>query len=159
MHIETERLLIRSFTDADLPCFAAIQADPEVMRHVGGVQSFDVSTHQLATIIAGDQTHGIARYAVERKAMPGFIGYCGFKPAGDFVDLGYQYAQAAWGQGLGLEAALAVRTHGLTQLGITNMEAGGAVANVASVKIMQRLNFRHHESVLFEGTPSIRFFD
>lgn len=33
----TERLVLRSWRDEDAPTFAAINADPEVMRYVGGV--------------------------------------------------------------------------------------------------------------------------
>ncbi len=88
MHLETERLLIRSFTIDDLHQFAAIQADPEVMQYVGGIQSFQDSRSQLLEIIRLDQESGLARFAVELKGNAGVIGYCGFKPAGDFVDLG-----------------------------------------------------------------------
>ncbi len=159
MHLETDRLTIRSFTISDLPEFAAIQADPEVMRYIGGVQSFDASHKQLLEIIQLDESCGLARLAVEYKAEPGIIGYCGFKPAGDFIDLGYQYGRKAWGKGVGLEAAIAVRAFGLLDLGIKNMEAGGAIDNVASVRIMQKLGFANCEQLMFDGTPAIRFFD
>ncbi|MGK0223214.1 MAG: RimJ/RimL family protein N-acetyltransferase [Limisphaerales bacterium] len=43
------------------------------------------------------------------------------EPAGDFVDLGYQYSKEVWGQGLGLEAAKSIREYGLSTLRITNM--------------------------------------
>jgi RimJ/RimL family protein N-acetyltransferase len=87
------------------------------------------------------------------------IGYCGFKPAGDFVDLGYQYGKEAWGQGIGLEAAKTIREFGLSKLGITNMEAGGSIQNLASVKIMEHLGFANREELIFDGQPAIRFFD
>ncbi len=159
MYLETERLILRSFTMDDLGHFAAMQADADVMHYVGGIQTFEESTRQLREIIHNDQETGLARFAVEKQGAPRVIGYCGFKPAGDFIDLGYQYRTEAWGQGFGLEAAKAVRENGLGELGITNMEAGGSINNLASVKIMQQLAFTHCEDLVFEGQPAIRFFD
>ena len=117
------------------------------------------SEQQLLEIIRLDAESGLARFAVERAGAPGLIGYCGFKPAGDYVDLGYQYAKEAWGQGIGLEAAKAIREYGQVKLGIKNMEAGGAIENRASVKIMEQLGFPNREELIFAGKPAVRFFD
>ncbi len=159
MHLETTRLVCRSFTLDDLHQFAEIQADADVMRYVGGAQSIHDSRRQLLEIIQLDQEHGLARFAIERKDKPGLIGYCGFKPSGDFVDLGYQYRKSAWGCGFGLEAAIVIREYGMSELGITNMEAGGLAENTASIKIMEKLNFPNRENLIFDGRPAIRFFD
>jgi len=159
MQITTERLLIRSFTEQDLPAYTAMHADAEVMRYLGGPISAHNAAQQLQDILAADRTTGIARYAVELQQQPGLIGFCGFKPAGDFVDLGYQYSKAVWGTGIGLEAALAVRHFGLQSLAITNMEAGGAVANHASIRILAKLQFTHQQALEFNGVPSVRFYD
>ena len=159
MYLETTRLILRSFAIEDLQQFAAIQADPEVMKYIGGVQPAEDSRLQLLEIIRLEQEFGLARFAVERKDLPGLIGYCGFKPAGEFVDLGYQYGKQAWGQGIGLEAANTIREYGLSELGITNMEAGGSIRNIASVKIMKQLGFANREELIFDGQPAIRFFD
>jgi len=159
MHLETERLVFRSFTIEDLEAFAKIQSDADVMRYIGGVQSFENSKDQLLEIIRHDQETGLARFAVERVHAPGLIGYCGFKRAGSFVDLGYQYAKTAWGQGIGLEAAKIMREYGRSKLRIKKMEAGGLIKNLASVQIMQRLEFPNCEELLFEGKPAIRFYD
>jgi ribosomal-protein-alanine N-acetyltransferase len=159
MYLESERLTFRSFTIEDLHQFATMQSDHETMRYVGGVQSFNDSKKQLLEILQFDAQLGLARYAVEHKDKPGLIGYCGFKPAGDFVDLGYQYDKVVWGQGLGLEAARTIREYGLTKLHISNMEAGGSIQNFASVKIMEKLGFANCEELIFDGQPAIRFFD
>lgn len=159
MYLETTKLIFRSFTTQDLPKFAEIQADADVMRYIGGVQSSEDSEQQLLEIIRLDEECGLARFAIELKATPGLIGYCGFKPAGDFTDLGYQYGKEAWGQGIGLEAAKTIREYGLSELGIQNMEAGGSIQNIASVKIMEQLGFANREELLFDGQKAIRFFD
>ena len=143
----------------DLSEFAEIQADPVVMKYIGGVRSLEDSARDLSEIVRLDQENGLARFAVELKDAPGLIGYCGFKPAGDFVDLGYQYSRKAWGKGIGLEAAKAIRNYGLYELGITNMEAGGSIDNVASIKIMDQLDFAYSEELVFDGNPAIRFYD
>ncbi|MFT7245164.1 MAG: hypothetical protein ACI82A_002529 [Candidatus Azotimanducaceae bacterium] len=52
-----------------------------------------------------------------------------------------------------------IREYGLSTLGITNMEAGGSIHNIASVKIMAQLGFANREELLFDGKPAVRFFD
>jgi RimJ/RimL family protein N-acetyltransferase len=159
MELETARLLIRHFRSDDLPQYAPIAQDPDVMRFLGGPQSQEEVIAYVEEMIAHAASSGLGRYAVELKQNRCLIGFCGFRPAGDFIDLGYRFARHTWGQGIGLEAARAVRNYGLESLNMKNMEAGASVDNVASIKILDRLGFKHREEVMFNDHPSIRFRD
>lgn len=158
MELETKRLKIRYFRESDLPQYAAIVADPEVMKFLGGPQSTDQARDYIEEMI-NLSSRGLGRYAVEQKHDSSLIGFCGFRPAGAYVDFGYRYARHTWGQGIGFEAASAVRRYGLDLLNMHNMEAGAAVDNHASIKILDRLDFKHREELIFDGHPAIRYRD
>lgn len=159
MNLETRRLRIRYFREDDLPQYAKIVADPDVMRFVGGPQTMDEAKEYLTEMIELSRTRGLGRYAVELKNEDTLIGFCGFRPSGHYIDFGYRYARHTWGKGVGIEAAITVRKYGLEQLGMHNMEAGAAVENVASIKILEKLNFKHREELIFDGYPAIRYRD
>jgi ribosomal-protein-alanine N-acetyltransferase len=159
MELETERLLIRSFRGQDLNKYASIVADPEVMKFVGGPQTIEEAKVYLDEMINLSSTNGLGRYAVELKRDGDLVGFCGFRPAGDYIDLGYRYSNRVWGKGIGLEAAKAIRTYGMNTLNMKNMEAGAAVENQASIRILEKLGFRYREELTFDGNPAIRFRD
>ncbi len=129
------------------------------MRHLGGTLSHKDAYRDLQEIMDIEAETGLIRFAVEKRASAGLVGYCGLKPAGKFIDLSYVIARDHWRQGYALEAAKRVRAFGLIDLSITNMEAGGAADNVASIRILEKLSFKHREELLFNGRPSVRFFD
>ncbi len=159
MEIDTKRLKIRYFRDDDLAQYAPIVADPDVMKFIGGPQTRDEARDYLTEMIELSASSGLGRYAVELKRDSSLIGFCGFRPAGDFIDFGYRYARHTWGQGIGLEAAIAVRAYGLEHLEMKNMEAGAAVANRASISILEKLDFKFREELTFDGQPAIRYRD
>lgn len=159
MEITTDRLSLRSFDLDDIEPFCKMHGDFEVMRYLGGTLTQRESEQEIRKIIEIEKKTGLVRLAVELKSSPGLIGYCGLKPAGEFTDLSYMISKDHWGVGYALEAAQRVRKFGLTDLSIANMEAGGAAANVASIKILEHLDFNHREELIFNNRPAIRFFD
>ena len=159
MELNTQRLRVRHFRAEDLVQYAPIVADPDVMKFVGGPQTREEAEGYLTEMIDLSAGNGLGRYAVELLSDGSLIGFCGFRPAGKYIDFGYRYAQHTWGYGYGLEAALAVRKYGLEELEMNNMEAGAAVENRASIKILEKMGFRHREELMFEGQPAVRFRD
>ena len=147
MKLSTDRLHIRSFLPIDLKAYAAIVADPDVMRFLGGPQSADVARRYVDDCISRDATDGVSRYAVTLLSSGEFIGFCGFKilefdDGGGWVDFGWRYAKAMWRRGIGLEAAQAVYRYGKQELGLEGIEARAHEANVASLRIIEHLGFR-----------------
>ncbi|WP_421995754.1 GNAT family N-acetyltransferase [Roseococcus sp.] len=112
--LRTERLLLRAFTEADLDAFAALQADPEFMRHLGVGESAGKPRTRGETWIAMAvqlghwQLRGCGFWAIEREGR--FIGRAGIlHPEGwPMPELAYGLAPAEWGRGLAFEAASAV---------------------------------------------------
>ncbi len=141
MRIETERLLIRSFAHGDIPRYAAIVADPRVTKHLRRWEphSYEEARWYVEDCIAREAATGVARYAL--LSGDELIGFCGFKVVGDEVDLGWRYAHAHWGRGYASEAAPAVLHYGSTALGLRGITAHAFEANVASVRVIEKLGF------------------
>jgi hypothetical protein len=78
--IETERLILRAWRDADRAPFHAMGTDPQVMEHLGPLQTraetdaaVDRQNGTIATL-----EHGF--WAIERRDDGAFLGFCGLKP-------------------------------------------------------------------------------
>jgi RimJ/RimL family protein N-acetyltransferase len=143
--IETPRLLLRPWRDTDLAPFAALNADPEVMRHFPALLSRDESDALAARIRASFEAQGWGLWAVEEKGGAPFIGFVGlnrptfdapFMPA---VEIGWRLARAAWGAGYASEAARAALRFGFEQLALDAIVSFTAPVNTRSRAVMERL--------------------
>ncbi len=109
--IETPRLRIREFTEADFPALFALVSNPEVMRFSEGLEDEATARARLKSFIQSYRTRGYGKWALVEKATGRLIGYCGFGTEEiDGVmmpELGYRLFPAYWGCGLATEAAIA----------------------------------------------------
>jgi ribosomal-protein-alanine N-acetyltransferase len=75
-----------------------------------------------------------------------FIGRCGLLPwtlDGQFeVEVAYMIDKRFWGQGLGTEAALAIRDYGFNQLNLSRLVSLIDGENIASIKVAERMGMR-----------------
>ena len=160
MRLQTSRLIIRSFTDKDVPAYAEIVADPEVTRYLGNgsPHSLSEATEYVRDVIRRDQATGISRYGVELKEEGNLIGFCGYKEIGSYTDFGWRYSRKAWGQGYGTEAALAVLDYGINTLGLTNILAKSYKENIGSLRIIKKLGFPTMERSNEGGKVVVRYY-
>lgn len=77
-YIETERLRLRGWQEADREPFAAMNGSGTVMRYFPDILSVEESDAFVDRIIAEFEETGFGLYAVELKATGEFIGYVGF---------------------------------------------------------------------------------
>ena len=107
--IRTGRLLLRRWRSADAAAFAALNADPEVTRFVGGPMTRAGSDALMARFVAGFAQRGYDRFAVEHEGeCVGFVGL-GLHPfVGGEVEIGWRLARHVWRRGLATEGARAV---------------------------------------------------
>jgi RimJ/RimL family protein N-acetyltransferase len=142
------RLRLRPWTSADAPAFAALNADPAVMRHFPAPLDRAESEAALASLMAHEALHGFCFWAVERHATPGAIGLCGlmrvgfaarFTPA---VEIGWRIAAAQWRRGYAEEAARLSLAAGFGPLGLPEIVAFTVPANEPSWRLMAKLGMR-----------------
>lgn len=106
----TERLTLRTFLEDDLPLYAALNADPEVVGFLGGPLSREGSDRIAAHANDLWATVGTGLLAVERTADGTFLGMCGIHVLDSYPDdleAGWRLAREHWGQGYATEAAAA----------------------------------------------------
>lgn len=145
--IETERLGMRHFTLEDATDVLRFSSNEEVTLYTGdagSIASLDDAEHVINSIwLAEYQQHGYARYALVHKADNKVIGFCGWKYMTEEgkPDLGYRMLPEYWGQGLGMEAALAAMHYGKNVLGLTEVFADAVVENTGSIRIIEKLGF------------------
>ena len=109
--LETPRLLLRAYREDDLAHFAALNADPEVYRTLGGEPLTREHSDEIAEWAQHvHQTEGIGLLAVERRADGAFVGMCGLHHQETFpdeVEVAWRLAHEQWGRGYATEAATA----------------------------------------------------
>lgn len=109
---ETERLFVRHFTHDDLDDFAALCANPDVMRLMGDGNPLprEGVAHWIDVCHTKYATRGYGTSAVFEKATGQFVGYCGVvrAPDLDFDEVIYAFVPSAWGKGYATEVASAM---------------------------------------------------
>jgi RimJ/RimL family protein N-acetyltransferase len=155
--IETERLLVRPWRDADRAPFAAMGADPEVMRYLGPLQSRADADAGIDRAIAHQAAHGFCFWAVERREDGAFVGFCGLKrvdlaatPISGDVEIGWRLRRDAWGAGYAREAAAVVLDFGLRGAGLERIVAMTNHANSRSWGLMARLGMTRRPDLDFD---------
>jgi RimJ/RimL family protein N-acetyltransferase len=143
--IETERLSIRTWRDADREPFFRINSDAEVMRHIRAVATRDESDAAVERQRASQAEHGFCFWALERKEDGAFLGFCGLRPgvpatpiAGD-VEIGWRLGREHWGRGYAGEAARACLAWAFRALQAPRVAAITVAANARSRQLMERL--------------------
>jgi RimJ/RimL family protein N-acetyltransferase len=114
--LETPRLVLRPHVAADFPALAALWADPEVTRHIGG-RPFtpEESWNRLLRYAGLWPILGYGYWAVEDRATGAYLGDLGFAdfhraldpPVEGLPEIGWVLSPHAHGRGVATEAALA----------------------------------------------------
>jgi RimJ/RimL family protein N-acetyltransferase len=145
--IETDRLILRRWRQADLDPYAAMMADPAVTDWLGGGQTPDKVRTVLARREAVFDKLGFGIWAVERREDGAFLGAVGLDPTGDdmpfapAVEAAWRLVRQAWGFGYATEAARAAINDGFDRCDLTEILAVTAQINLKSQAVMRRLGF------------------
>ena len=135
--IETARLVLRPFRDADRDAFAALNGDPRVSDWLGGPIDRAASDAAVDRINGHIAEHGFGFWAAERKADRRLVGMIGLKQMAP--ELPPAPAIEAGGQGLAAEGAQAALAWGFAHLQADEIIAITAVGNLRSRAVMQRI--------------------
>lgn len=105
--LETERLILRGWRREDFDALAALYADPEVMKFLGGVMERGEAWRSLASSIGHWELRGYGTWAVERKEDGALMGRVGLiHPEGwPGLEVGWTLGRPYWGKGYATEAA------------------------------------------------------
>jgi RimJ/RimL family protein N-acetyltransferase len=143
--IETDRLLLREWREADLEPFAALNVDPRVVEFLPQALSREESDGLVERITRHWAEDGVGQWAVQRREDGAFLGFTGlalqafeapFTPA---VEVGWRLAAAAWGHGYATEAARAALRFGFVTRSLEEIVSFTVPANVRSRAVMERI--------------------
>jgi RimJ/RimL family protein N-acetyltransferase len=153
--LETERLVLREPEQGDLDAFAAIFADPEVNRHLGGLaRTRDDVRGSIEAYIRHWEIYRVGPFAVVRKADERILGRVGFLVwdprvwahglRGDVgepyeTELGWALGREHWGQGYAPEAAQAARDWAFAERDVPRLISLINLENHASIRVAEKL--------------------
>ena len=142
------RVLLRPWRTADREPFAAINADPLVMKHF----PTPLSRYDSDALADRIQTHfdqyGFGPWVLDIPGVSECAGFVGllnvsfdahFTPA---VEIGWRLASSAWGQGYATEAAACALRYGFHALALPEIVSFTAPANLNSLAVMRRLGMQ-----------------
>ncbi|MEO6020451.1 MAG: GNAT family N-acetyltransferase [Knoellia sp.] len=167
--LRTDRLVLRRWRATDLDPFAALNADPHVMRYFPSTQTREESAALIERATGNFDSLGYGLWAVDRLSRADrtdrdqageFIGFVGLapmhpgSPGAGGVEVGWRLAASAWGQGLATEAARASVADGIQRVGLDEIWSWTAVANTPSQAVMQRLGMREYARTLHPDLPA-----
>lgn len=146
--IETERLLLRPFKEADLDQYTAILKAPEVRAslHLPGDVGREQAWQQMASWLGHWELRGTGQWAVEERATGRFVGRAGLhrpeRPDWPGVEVGWVLHPDQWGKGYATEAGRASVDYGFGPLGATELFSVILPENERSIEVARRLGFR-----------------
>jgi RimJ/RimL family protein N-acetyltransferase len=154
--LTTARLILRSWREADLAPFAAMNADPRVMEFMGGRLDRAASDALVARALAHFDTQGFGLWAVEVAGGAPFIGFVGLMRPGfeapftPCVEVGWRLAADHWGKGYATEGARAALAYGFDKAGLAEIVSFTSVVNTRSRAVMERLGMSRNPADDFE---------
>lgn len=145
IYLETSRLKLRDWEEADLEPFSRLNADEDVMTYFPKTLSAEETKVFYQSIVAELKECGFGLYAVEVKQNNEFIGFIGFHRAtfeADFtpcIEIGWRLKKEAWGKGYATEGASACLEYGFKEFGFREVYSFTADANKPSKNVMIKI--------------------
>jgi len=154
--LQTERLILRQWTNDDLAPFSKISGDAEVMefypKSLTEEESYSLGTRIQSLI----NERGWGFWAIEIRNQKKFIGFVGLHmpkeslPFSPCVEIGWRVAKEYWNQGYATEAAKESLRYAFTKLNLNEVVSFTTLANLRSQAVMQKIgmsntgnNFMH----------------
>jgi RimJ/RimL family protein N-acetyltransferase len=147
--LETERLVLRPFAEADLEAFFAIQSDAESARWLyNEPRTREDSKALLGKKIAGDcytaEGDWLAAAVVARESgqLVGDVSLRWLSGQDKTGEIGFIFDRAHQGHGYATEAARAFLAFGFEEMGFHRVIGRTEVRNTASARVLEKLGMR-----------------
>jgi RimJ/RimL family protein N-acetyltransferase len=154
--LSTPRLLLRRWRPGDIEVFAAMNADPEVMRHFPSLLT-PLETEAVARRIDDfHENNGYGLWAAELLSSRQFIGFIGmiaprfqahFTPC---VEIGWRLRKEHWGNGYAPEGAREVLRDGFERVGLAQIVSMTTTTNKPSMRVMEKIGMTRNPADDFD---------
>jgi RimJ/RimL family protein N-acetyltransferase len=160
MELQTFRLTLRSFREADIDVMAQLFANPDFMRFSLGVFTEREQTIAFIKKVMGWDLAGIpSQFAVVLRDQDTVLGYCGFFHHSEHgiedIEIGYRLHPDYWNRGLITEAARAVRDHGFRDWKLLRVVSLVHPENVPSRRVAEKNGMTVEKQITFRGFPTL----
>jgi RimJ/RimL family protein N-acetyltransferase len=159
--LETARLILRHFTDADLVPFMAYRNDPDVARYQGWEGISEAEAHAFIEeqkLVQPGVPGQWFQIAIALKETGVLAGDCALKIDEHDerqAEIGYTLARAYQGKGIAAEAVSRVLDYAFRTLELHRVIAITDCENAASIALLERLGLRREghfiQNVWFKG--------
>jgi RimJ/RimL family protein N-acetyltransferase len=152
LFLETDRLVLRRFTEADVDLLVELDGDPEVMRYITGGRPTprEEIEHDIlpAFLSYYDRFAGYGFWAAVERCTGEFLGWFHLRPPPDGgkpdePELGYRLRRSAWGRGYATEGSMAMIRKAFAELGARRVFATTMVVNAASRRVMEKAGLKY----------------
>jgi [ribosomal protein S5]-alanine N-acetyltransferase len=159
---ETERLLLRRQTAADIPALVALWSDPEITRHLGGPRERTFLEEEFGKTARDPGKERFDLWPVIERSTGQLVGHCGLLDK-DIegrveIELVYIIRAASWGRGYATEIAAAIRDHAFRNLGIRRLVALIDPLNAGSENVALKVGMRCERDVPRPGGARRRLY-
>jgi RimJ/RimL family protein N-acetyltransferase len=154
--IETDRVLLRPLTTADLDEVVEMHATPEVIRTMGTYDRAAAAVRlEHAEREWQERGHGLV--AIIERATGRFLGRSGLKywPEFDETEVGWVLRPDAWGHGFATEAGRACIDWGFEALEVPYLTAMIVPDNGRSIHVAERLGMQPLRTDLLMDLPVV----
>ena len=164
--IETARLTLSAWTEAERAPFVAMCADPEVMHDYGGLWDRARAEARFERYLAAHAERGFDKWALRTKDSGAFVGVCGVGPiwpalpVAPGLEIGWRLVREAWGRGYATEAARAALADAFARTDAAEVVSFTNDTNTRSLAVMARLGLTRDATrdFLYEtGLPAVVF--
>ena len=152
--LRTNRLELRRWREGDLDEHAAMIADPEVNRYVGGPTDRASAWRQIAIFIGHRELRGWTSSVVVERQSGRLLGRAGlWQPEGyPGVEVGWILKPSVWNQGYATEVGQALRDYAFGTLGIPHLLSLIHPDNHASIRVAQKIGASFEREYDLNGT-------
>ena len=151
--LTTARLVLRRYTLDDLPSLVAINADPEVMRYLGGVMTPEQSRAFLDARMLNyyDVHRGFGIWLTSLRETGETVGmHCLNHIHGEpLIQVGYRIERAHWGRGYATEMSLALMLYGFIRKRLELITAITDLDHVVSQRVLTNVGLHRVGDRLF----------
>lgn len=161
---ESERLRYISFHRDYAQDLYELDANPGVMRYLGGVKvsSLEQTLSMIDDVIIQYEKYGMGRFLAIEKESRKCIGWTGLKwidvPFGDdmnYIDLGYRFKPEFWGKRYATESATWWKQFAEEHFPDKRLRASAHVDNIGSRKALQNAGFKEVKDKTILGLPCV----
>ncbi len=154
VYIETERLILRDWREADVLPFQQMNANQQVRRFFPSLLSYRRSELDLKKMDDIIKETGVGLFAVDLKETNGWLGFIGlnYVPKNSkykftelpFYEIGWRLIPEVWDNGIATEGAQAVLSYA-KERGFEHIYALAAEQNEASIRVMKKIGMEQFD--------------